>query len=171
MGFKHVQFVDRLGDTFRWKGENVATTEVEQALASYPPIAAAAVYGVEVPGHEGRAGMAAITLASDTDFAPARLAGHLNGRLPNYAVPVFLRVRAALETTSTFKVSKVTLKREGFSPHAIQDRLYVLDNTSGSYVPLTKEKYQQLGYGRPPTGASHTLSTLSGTPHEHDTTA
>src|SRR5690606_30077432 len=89
-GFMHIAFVDRLGDTFRWKGENVATTEVEGALGTFPAIEQAAVYGVEVPGCDGRAGMAAITLRAGETLDGKALAAHLDRELPSYAVPLFL---------------------------------------------------------------------------------
>jgi len=126
-------FVDRIGDTFRWKGENVATMEVADALGAYPGIAAVVVYGVPVPGTEGRAGMAA--LAVDAAFHIEGLHVHAMERLAEHARPVFLRLRAALDATGTFKPVKADLMRDGFDPTGIGDALYVLDRRRG-YVPL-----------------------------------
>ena len=114
-GWGHVAFVDRLGDTFRWKGENVATTEVEAALDEWPAIEQAVVYGVEVPGAEGRAGMAAVKLRAGAELDGPGLARHLAGRLPGYAIPLFLRVIDEIEQTSTFKSRKVALREDGFA--------------------------------------------------------
>ena len=107
-------FVDRIGDTFRWKGENVSTTEVSEALSHYPGVAEVNVYGVEVPGQDGRAGMAAITPGEGFDIAGLR--GYLSRELPFYARPVFIRIQPAIETTGTFKYRKVDLVKEGFDP-------------------------------------------------------
>lgn len=148
-GFHHIQFVDRLGDTFRWKGENVATTEVEAALNRFTGMEQAVVYGVEVPGAEGRAGMAAITLHVDTsadkpDFDGAALARHMQAELPAYAVPLFLRLRVQQETTGTFKYRKVELKQQGFDPAVVQEPLYVLVDRERGYEPLTDALYEQI---------------------------
>jgi acyl-CoA synthetase (AMP-forming)/AMP-acid ligase II len=136
-GWRHIQFVDRLGDTFRWKGENVATTEVEAALASAPGVEEATVYGVQVPHMDGRAGCAAIRLAEGAKLDGAALAAHLSSQLPAYAVPVFLREVAALETTATFKTRKHCLREEGFDPARIRDPLFVLLDRERGYEPLT----------------------------------
>ncbi|HWY25722.1 MAG TPA: AMP-binding protein, partial [Nevskia sp.] len=142
-GWRHIQFVDRVGDTYRWKGENVATTEVEGALNRFPGIEQAVAYGVQVPGADGRAGMAAISCAGAVDGAG--LARHLREVLPAYAVPVFLRLRREQETTGTFKYRKVELKREGFDPAGIAEPLYLL--REGGYEPLTPEVYGRIGRG------------------------
>ncbi|MEV0945692.1 long-chain-acyl-CoA synthetase [Rhodococcus sp. NPDC049939] len=131
-GFMHVAFVDRLGDTFRWKGENVATTEVEGALLEHPAIEDAVVYGVEIPGADGRAGMAAVVLDENETFDGADVAALLSRRLPSYAVPLFVRIVAALERTSTFKSRKVELRREGYDI-ADSETLYVLSGGSEGY--------------------------------------
>ncbi|MFO8212362.1 long-chain-acyl-CoA synthetase, partial [Pseudomonas aeruginosa] len=97
------QFVDRLGDTFRWKGENVSTTEVENVLGAFPGVEDAVVYGVEIPGTDGRCGMAALRLAPGQALDGKALAEHLDRELPAYAVPLFLRLLQQVETTGTFK--------------------------------------------------------------------
>ncbi len=137
-------FVDRIGDTFRWKGENVATMEVADALGCCPGVAAVAVYGVAVPGTEGRAGMAA--LAVDAAFRIEALCAHVTARLPDYARPVFLRLRAALDVTGTFKPVKADLMREGFDPGGIADALFVLDRARG-YVPLDATLFARIQGG------------------------
>lgn len=142
MGWRHVQFVDRLGDTFRWKGENVATTEVEQVLNGFPQVHEAVVYGVAVPGHEGRAGMAALTLVRNEPLDCAGLGRYLRARLPGYAMPMFLRLREDHATTSTFKHHKNELKREGFDPSVVADELYVFDDETGQYEPMTDVRYR-----------------------------
>jgi fatty-acyl-CoA synthase len=136
-GFFH--FVDRVGDTFRWKGENVATSEVNQAIVDCPGVVEAATYGVEIPGADGRAGMAAVVV--DDRFDLAGLPDHLSGRLPAYACPVTIRVCASLDSTETFKQKKQELMREGFDPHLVKDPLFYRDPTSGAYLPIDAASY------------------------------
>ena len=131
-GFRHVSFVDRLGDTFRWKGENVATTQVEGALGSHPDVDQAVVFGVDVPGTDGKAGMAALTLRSGKKFDGASLATHAYESLPSYAVPLFVRVVESLEATSTFKSKKVELRKTGYGDG--DGDLYVLKGKADGYV-------------------------------------
>jgi fatty-acyl-CoA synthase len=123
-------FVDRLGDTFRWKGENVSTTEVAAVIAGCPGVTEAIVYGVAIPDHEGRAGMAAITVTENFDIETltARLAA-----LPGYARPVFIRVCASFATTGTFKPIKADLAREAIHT---TDPVWFNDRASGRFVPL-----------------------------------
>jgi fatty-acyl-CoA synthase len=121
-------FVDRLGDTFRWKGENVSTTEVADVVRTCPGVLDAIVYGVQVPAHEGRAGMAAITTREG--FTLEQLVAHLHEHLPPYARPVFVRLCESLDTTGTFKLAKGRFAAEGYL-HAT-DRVYVYCN--GSFV-------------------------------------
>ncbi len=147
-GFMHIQFVDRLGDTFRWKGENVATTEVEAAINGYPGVEHSVAYGVEIPGTDGRAGMACITIAGDTGaFDFAALARHLKAALPAYAVPLFLRCRAEQEVTGTFKYRKVELKKEAFHPEQVADPLYVLLPGTDAYQPLDLSLHARIMQG------------------------
>jgi fatty-acyl-CoA synthase len=131
-GFFH--FVDRVGETFRWKGENVATSEVNDAVRNCPGILDATTYGVTVPGCDGRAGMGAIVTGEDFDFKT--LAEHLARRLPSYAHPLFLRISASLDATETFKQKKHQLAREGFDPNLVTDPLYFRDPGSGEYRPV-----------------------------------
>jgi fatty-acyl-CoA synthase len=139
-------FIDRIGDTFRWKGENVATSEVAEALGVAPGIKEANVYGVSVPGMDGRAGMAA--LVTGPGFDPANLAHALSADLPAYARPVFLRIQPDLEITGTFKQRKVELVKEGFDPRVIPLPLYWLDPASGRYEPLTMPLYDDIVSGK-----------------------
>jgi len=134
-------FVDRIGDTFRWKGENVSTGEVGAALLAVPGIREANVYGVTVAGLDGRAGMAALVV--DGDFNLEELPTRLKS-LPAYARPIFLRLSPRIEVTGTFKQRKVDLVREGLDPSAIADPLYFLDPDSGRYERLTPERYADI---------------------------
>lgn len=127
-------FVDRIGDTFRWKGENVSTTEVAAVLASCRGIRDVAVYGVTVPGTEGRAGMAAMVV--DPEFDPAVLRAELAGKLPDYARPVFLRLVSTLEVTGTFKLRKQELAEQGYDPGRTDDPLYFDAPGTGRYERL-----------------------------------
>ncbi|WP_322613259.1 long-chain-acyl-CoA synthetase [Dermacoccus abyssi] len=144
-GFQHVAFVDRLGDTFRWKGENVATTEVEAALERLPQVQDCVVYGVEVPGSDGRAGMAAVVLREDFDSSD--VAGRLAEMLPKYAVPLFVREVESLEQTSTFKSRKVELRDAGYAG-AGDDRVWVL--TKEGYVPFYEGYPEDVAGARQP---------------------
>ena len=130
----YIYFVDRIGDTFRWKGENVATNEVSDAMSKYSGVELANVYGIEVPGFEGKAGMAAITVSSE--FAMLGLAEHLRTTLPAYAVPLFLRIQPEAETTGTFKFRKVELVKQGFDLSQIDDPVWFLEPGAGEYSEL-----------------------------------
>ncbi|WP_194861511.1 long-chain-acyl-CoA synthetase [Dietzia sp. SYD-A1] len=134
-GLKHASFVDRLGDTFRWKGENVATTEVEAAVSARHEVDQAVVYGVPVPGADGKAGMAAVRLHDKSDFDGAALAEHLRRSLPSYAVPLFIRLSKELEVTSTYKSRKTELREQAFDTSQFDDPLYVLSSDKG-YIPF-----------------------------------
>jgi fatty-acyl-CoA synthase len=137
-------FVDRIGDTFRWKGENVATSEVAATLTSFPGILDATVYGVEIPGADGRAGMAEIVCTGLVDLAALR--AYLVGRLPSYALPVLLRIRDGIDVTPTFKQRKD--RHGGYDPATCPDPLYVQDPKRRTYVPLDQGGYDRLRSGR-----------------------
>ncbi len=139
-------FVDRIGDTFRWKGENVSTNEVAEAFGVIDGIQEANIYGVKVPGMDGRAGMAALVTAPGFDVSG--LAEKLAGNLAAYARPVFIRIRPAMEITGTFKLRKVDLVKDGFDPNAIDDPLYIFDSATERYVPLTAGLYGDVVSGR-----------------------
>jgi fatty-acyl-CoA synthase len=142
----YVFFVDRIGDTFRWKGENVATSEVAEAIGAFPGITEATVYGVAIPGTDGKAGMAAIVTDRELDLGAFR--AHLVDRLPEYARPVFLRIRRDLEVTDTFKHTKSVLVREGYDPVAIGDALYFNNRERQAFVRLDKPIYDRIQSGR-----------------------
>ncbi|XP_053118384.1 long-chain fatty acid transport protein 2-like [Hemicordylus capensis] len=139
-----IYFQDRVGDTFRWKGENVATTEVETTLTTLEFIQEINVYGVPVPGHEGKIGMAAISLMKGLSFDGRQLYRHAKDYLPNYAIPHFIRIREALEITETFKQCKSQLVKEGFDPAAISDPLFFLDDSEKCYIPMTLQIYNAI---------------------------
>lgn len=141
---RHAQFVDRIGDTFRWKGENVSTTEVEEIVAAYPGVQECTVYGVQVPGADGRAGMAMLVLDDATSFDWGGFARYLEPRLPSYARPLFVRVGGAIETTGTFKYRKVDLREAGFDP-AKPGSVYM--QKDGSYQPVTPQIYGAIAAG------------------------
>ena len=147
-------FCDRTGDTFRWKGENVSTTEVEDVISGILKFRDVVVYGVEVPENEGRAGMAAIksTLGDkvefnlSTEYITSQLANDLFGVLPSYAVPRFIRIIPSAELTGTFKLKKVKLRKEGFDV-SLPDPIFILDLSRKVYQPLTEELNQKVQNG------------------------
>ncbi len=141
----YVYFVDRVGDTFRWKGENVSTSEVEIAISSMAGVKHAIVYGVAVPGNDGRAGMAAMTPRDGIDLVG--LYSHLAAQLPAYARPLFLRLQGEVETTGTLKYRKVDLIAEGFDPSKTTDPLFVMDAEKGAYVPIDAPMFAKLMSG------------------------
>jgi len=149
IGFGHAQFVDRLGDTYRWKGENVSTTEVENVLLQHPQIAEVVAYGVEIENTNGRAGMVAITPSESLASLDMReLLRFAHGQLPHYAVPLFLRIKVKMETTGTFKYQKVKLKEEAFDPEkAGNDPVYAWLPGSDCYVPVTGQLLAQIQGG------------------------
>jgi fatty-acyl-CoA synthase len=138
-------FVDRVGDTFRWKGENVATSEVNDCLRDCPGIIDATTYGVIVPGADGRAGMAAIVIGTNFDFRI--LSDHLARRLPVYAHPLFLRMMNALDSTETFKQKKHQLVREGFEPAEMTDPIFLRDPRTGTYARLDRAMHAAIADG------------------------
>ncbi len=138
-------FVDRIGDTFRWKGENVATSEVSEAITSFPGIKEANVYGVRVPGAEGRAGMAALVVEEELDLDG--FSRHVKQQLAVYARPAFLRICREIETTSTFKQRKLDLVEQGFDPGKTDDPIYVLHPERGTYLPLDDTTHGEISRG------------------------
>jgi fatty-acyl-CoA synthase len=132
-------FVDRIGDTYRWKGENVSTQEVAELLGAFPGVQVVNVYGVRVPGHDGRAGMAAVVLRAGASFDGAAFHAFVAGRLPRYAAPAFVRLQGEADLTGTFKLRKFDLQKQGFDPRAVADPLFVRDDAALAYVPLTRE--------------------------------
>lgn len=149
IGFGHLQFVDRVGDTFRWKSENVSTSEVELVLNQLEGVAESMVYGVHIPGCEGRAGMAAMVPAdpAGTMDLEAVLA-HVRKALPSYAIPVFIRVTRSLDVTVTFKHRKVDARKEGYDPARVNDPLFVLLPGAAEYCRVTSELHADIVAGR-----------------------
>ncbi|KAA0703596.1 Long-chain fatty acid transport protein 6 [Triplophysa tibetana] len=139
-----ISFKDRVGDTFRWKGENVATTEVSETLGQVDFIQEVNVYGVNVPGQEGRAGMAALVLRPECSFDGRKLFDLVMSELPSYARPLFIRLQESMEMTSTFKQQKFSLVQSGFNPSDISDPLYVLDSTERCFIPLSSCVYDTI---------------------------
>ncbi len=138
-------FVDRIGDTFRWKGENVSTTEVAEAMGTFEGVQDANVYGVSVPGRDGRAGMAAIVVADNS--TSRRCAIISPQRLPDYARPVFLRIRQDMDMTATFKQKKVDLVKQGFDPDAIGEPIYFNDPAAKAFVRIDAPLYKRICAG------------------------
>eukprot|EP00168_Porphyra_purpurea_P021531 TRINITY_DN9645_c0_g1_i1.p1 TRINITY_DN9645_c0_g1~~TRINITY_DN9645_c0_g1_i1.p1 ORF type:complete len:377 (+),score=97.83 TRINITY_DN9645_c0_g1_i1:95-1132(+) len=135
-------FVDRIGDTFRWKGENVATGEVALAISDAPGVKEVNVYGVAVPGHDGRAGMC--TLVVEAPFSFEELYARVTKELPSYARPLFLRMKKDMEITSTFKHKKVDLQKDGFNPAQVSDELFFRDDQKKTFVRITPQLYEDI---------------------------
>ncbi|KAG0719978.1 Long-chain fatty acid transport protein 1 [Chionoecetes opilio] len=139
----YMYFKDRTGDTFRWRGENVSSTEVEGVVSKVADNKDAVVYGVEVPGAEGKAGMAAI-VDPEGSLNLTEFFDGMKKNLPPYACPVFLRIMKEIDATGTFKLKKLALQKEGFDRNVIKDKLYFLDGKLGQYVKLTPELFDQI---------------------------
>ena len=137
-------FVDRIGDTFRWKGENVSTSEVAGVLASFPDVQEATVYGVAVEGQEGRAGMASLVVEPDFDLKA--FTAHLDAQLPTYARPVFLRLQPHIEVTGTFKYRKMDLVTDGYDPGRTKVPTYFRSSPKG-FIKVTKTVWEKLQAG------------------------
>jgi len=147
-GFRHAQFIDRVGDTFRWKGENVSTNEVAEVCNGFEQVAESTVYGVQVAGADGRCGMAALVLRCPVDqFDLAGFARHVQGQLPSYAWPIFLRVSPELEVTGTFKQVKSELKKQGHDPKLVKEPVYVLPPRTNAYKLLTDDLHKSIVSG------------------------
>ncbi len=145
IGYNHAQFVDRLGDTFRWKGENVSTTEVEDIISSFEEIDHASVYGVEIPGYEGRVGMASILATIKHEkFDFNNFVKTLQDNLPKYAIPIFIRFLSQLNTTSTYKIQKYDMKKIGFNIKKTNNPIYVYLPRSAKYTLLTERIYENI---------------------------
>jgi len=149
IGFGHRQFVDRLGDTYRWHGENVSTTEVESVLDSFPQVYMSAVYGVKIPGTDGRAGMAAIVLLDirPEDFDFKALVKMLRQEMADFAIPRFIRFKDELEQTPSMKTKKEGLKQEDYDIEKIDAPVYVLLPGAAEYVKLTKAMRKKIDEG------------------------
>lgn len=146
--YGYIYFKDRIGDTFRWKSENVSTMEVENVIMSALGLADVVVFGVIVPGCEGRAGMAAIQAEGNLDLAS--LLATLADTLPSFAMPVFIRIVRSVDLTGTFKFNKVALKRDGFDPEATSDPVFFLERRvkPSAYTKLTLSLYEDILNGQ-----------------------
>ena len=151
LGKTHYQFVDRIGDTFRWKSENVSTNEVGEILNGYKDVNMSNVYGVQIPGCEGRAGMAAFSLEDAENFDWQAFSDYVENSLPKYARPLFIRIIQEMDTTGTFKLKKNDLRNEAFDIGKVSDPIYCLKPNSSNYVALDNEwlktiNSEQAGY-------------------------
>ena len=148
LGKTHYQFVDRVGDTFRWKSENVSTNEVGEILNGFKDVNMSNVYGVEIPGCEGRAGMAAFSLEDASSFDWQAFSNHVDNNLPKYARPLFIRIIEEMDTTGTFKLKKNDLRNEAFNIDKVTDQIYCLKPNSSNYEVLDKEWLQTINSER-----------------------
>ena len=140
LGLPHFQFVDRVGDTFRWKSENVSTNEVGEVINAHAQIDFCNVYGVEIPKADGRAGMASMVLTEGLDTLDIEsFSNYVNSHLPAYARPVFLRIQSELDTTGTFKMLKGELRKEAYDLDQVSDTIFVLKPRSDTYVRLEED--------------------------------
>ncbi len=144
MGMPHYQFIDRVGDTFRWRSENVSTNEVSEILNAYPQIEMSNVYGVKVPGTEGRAGMAAITMQADNTINLSKFTEYVDKNLASYARPVFLRIQSEQKTNQTFKFVKGQLRNEAYHLDKVDQPIYVRMPNSKHYEILSEQDYQKI---------------------------
>ena len=135
-------FVDRIGDTFRWKSENVATSEVSEAISTFAGVKEANVYGVLVPGEDGRAGMASIVPGEE--FSINGLYEHLSQHLPKYSIPVFIRISKEIEVTGTFKYKKTDLVKDGFDPSVVKDQMYYASTSENDYIELNMNVFKKI---------------------------
>jgi len=148
IGFRHAMFADRLGDTYRWKGENVSSEEMEILINTFDQIEYSCAYGVLIPGTEGRAGMISFIKKGDEKFNFDKFSEFVNDKIPAYAIPIFLRIKKEFATTATDKIQKVKLKQEGYNVNEIEDLIFILLPRTSKYVPLTKEIYDGVMAGK-----------------------
>lgn len=147
LGMKHYQFVDRVGDTFRWKGENCSTNEVGEIINGHPDIEVCNVYGVEVPGADGRAGMAALLLREGASFDAEGVSQLVQKDLAAYARPVFIRILQEQQLTGTFKLQKGDLREGAYHPAKVTDDLYVWKPGASAYERMDQEFYEKIMAG------------------------
>ena len=139
-----VSFADRYGDTFRWKGENVSTLEVESIINNFANVEMSTVYGVEIPNSEGKAGMVSIKLYENQNLDLTQFSQFASENLPKYAIPIFVRIKEGLEFTGTHKLRKVNLKKQGYDINKINDHIYFWSSDSNRYEVFDDEKYSNL---------------------------
>jgi citronellyl-CoA synthetase len=143
-----VSFADRSGDTFRWKGENVSTLEVENIINMFPNIEMCNVFGVKIPNHDGKAGMAAIKLKPTSKFEPKEFTKFIVNRVPKYSIPIFLRVQTELELTGTLKLRKINLRKQGYDVDQVKDPIYFWIASLQSYQLLDQDEYSEIMAGK-----------------------
>ena len=143
-----LSFADRFGDTYRWKGENVSTQEIENILNTHDSILLSAVYGVEIPNHEGKAGMASIKFNKNSGFDSQEISLFFNKVLPKYSIPIFIRIREELEITGSNKIRKSNLRKEAFNINTIDDPIYFWDSLTKGYLKLDNSTYQSILEGK-----------------------
>ena len=145
LGFDHYQFVDRVGDTFRWKSENVSTNEVGEIINGFEQVKFCNVFGVAIPGADGRAGMASLTLNEGVEALDLeRFSAYVRDVLPSYAVPVFLRIDEDIDVTGTFKMLKGDLRKQGYDIGQIEGPVYVMKNGTSIYAELEADYVEAL---------------------------
>ena len=144
VGKKHYQFVDRVGDTFRWRSENVSTNEVGEILNGCEQIEMANVYGVDIPATEGKAGMVSLTLRAGQVFDVDAFSDFVNANLTHFSQPVFVRVQPEATTTGTFKLLKGDLRKQAFHVDQVTDELYVMPPRVKQYQKLERDLYEKI---------------------------
>ena len=148
LGYTHYQFVDRIGDTFRWKSENVSTNEVGEIINGFSQVKFCNVYGVDVPGTDGKAGMAAITLNNDDDTLDIdSFSAYVREELPGYAIPLFLRIQPDIDVTGTFKMVKGDLRKQAYDITAFEDPVFVMRSGETHYTPLDADYLETIKSG------------------------
>lgn len=145
---QYFYFVDRIGDTFRWKGENVSTMEVSEVLSAFPGVAEANVYGVQVPGKDGRACAVALTLQDGADLDPTKLGTYCKKELPSYAVPLIIRFVQAADLTGTFKHKKGDYKNDGMDPSKLPDKLWWFNPSRKTFEPFSDPQFRSIVDGK-----------------------
>ncbi|MFX0081709.1 MAG: AMP-binding protein [Candidatus Hodarchaeota archaeon] len=143
-----LSFGDRYGDTYRWKGENVSTLEIETILNSHPDIKTSAVYGVSIPNTEGKTGMASVLLKSESEFDIEDFSKFVVESLPKYSIPIFLRIREELALTGSLKITKTNLRKEGYDISKVRDPLFFWDSIKGLYIKFEENYHQKLIDGK-----------------------
>lgn len=141
-------FLDRIGDTFRWKGENVSTEEVDATVGVFPGAEVVNTYGVQIPQTDGRAGMVSLQMEKETSFDPKAFHKFISENLPVYARPGFMRLVGEMDLTVTLKLRKTDLQKEGFDPSVIKEPLFFRDDKAGTYMPLTREVFEKINTGK-----------------------
>ena len=147
LGYKHVTFCDRMGDSFRWKGENTSSTEIENITKNTLDVKDAVVYGVKIPNTDGKAGMMALVNEQNNRLDFNSLYEKLSKNMPHYSVPIFIRMKDGVDKTETHKYKKSELKKEGVDINLVTDSIHVLDKETKAYIPLTSDILKEINDG------------------------